>query len=328
VIELTEYTLNVKDLKSYYFLPSGVVKAVDGVSFKIEKGEALGVIGESGSGKSTIGWSVVRLLPHPGKVVGGEIFFLDQNILELDADEIRKIRWKKISMVTQSAMNAFDPLMKIGDQITEAILIHEKVPRNSAMKKTEDLFQRVGLETSRLKDHPHELSGGMKQRAMIAMALACKPGLIIADEPTTALDVIVQAQILRLLEELRTSLTSSSIMFISHDLSVIVELCDKILIMYGGKMMEYASTPTVIKKPLHPYTKGLLNSFPRIEETEMRFDSIPGSPPDMANIPKGCIFHPRCKYAENVCREHVPEIVNVEDNHFVACHLVKGEIAR
>jgi len=319
---LAESVLNVRDLNSYYFMPSGVIKAVDRVSFTIEKGEALGIIGESGSGKSTIGWSIMRILPYPGKIVKGEIFYDDQDLLKLDMEEMMKIRWKKISMITQSAMNAFDPLMKVGDQITEAILIHEDIPKAIAVKRAENLLEKVELRASIYRNYPHELSGGMKQRAMIAMALACRPVLIIADEPTTALDVIVQAQILKLLEDLKDSMESLSIMFISHDISVVSELCDKIFIMYGGRMMEYADTQTIIGNPLHPYTKGLLSVFPKIEETEMKFESIPGSPPNMANPPKGCIFHPRCRYAKRLCREKTPEIVNVGDNHFVSCCLI------
>lgn len=319
---MVKSTLEVRDLKSYYFTQSAIIKAVDGISFTIEKGEALGIVGESGSGKSTIGWSIMRTLPYPGKIVNGEIFYKKRNILELDMEELRKIRGKKISMITQSAMNALDPLMRVGDQIIEAILVHEDIPKDIAAKRAKKIFEEVRLEASRFKSYPHELSGGMKQRTMIAMALACEPGLIIADEPTTALDVIVQAQILKLLEDLQYSTESSSIMFISHDLSVIAELCAKTLIMYGGKMMEYASTQTIIKNPLHPYTKGLLNCFPKIEKTEMRFESIPGSIPDMIHLPKGCIFHPRCIYAKDICRTVAPEWVNVGDNHWVACHLI------
>lgn len=320
---MVKFTLRVRDLKSYYFIQPAVIKAVDGVSFKIEKGEALGIIGESGSGKSTIALSIMRGLPYPGKIVSGEIFYEDKNILELNMEEIRKIRGKNISIIAQSAMNSLDPLMRVGHQITEAILVHEDIDKNIAVKRAEKLLDEVGIKASRFMNYPHELSGGMKQRIMIAMALACRPGLIIADEPTTALDVIVQAQILKLLEDLRDSMESTSIIFISHNLSVVVEICDNILIMYGGKMMEYANTQTIIKNPLHPYSKGLINSFPRIEEKKISFESIPGSPPDMMCPPKGCIFHPRCKNAKQICREETPEIVDVCSNHFVACHLLK-----
>lgn len=324
MISMIDLTLDVKDLRSYYFLPRGVVKAVDGINFKIGKGETLGIIGESGSGKSTIAWSIMRHLPHPGKIVKGEIYYKGKNILELDMEEMRRIRWKEISMITQSAMNALDPLMRIGNQITEAILVHEDITKNMAFKRTKKLLEEVGLKASRFVNYPHELSGGMKQRVMIAMALACRAGLIIADEPTTALDVIVQAQILKLLEDLRESMESSSVIFISHDLSIIVEICDKVLIMYGGKMMEYAKMQTIIKNALHPYSRGLVNSFPRINEAEMSFESIPGSPPDMMRLPSGCVFHPRCENAKHKCREERPEIIDVGNNHFVACHLIKS----
>jgi len=318
---MDELILEVKNLKTYYFLPSGIIKAVDGLSFNIGKGKALGIIGESGSGKSTIAWSILRALPYPGKIVNGEILYEGQNILEFTEEEMRKFSWKKISLVTQFAMNALDPLMRIGDQIVEAILINEDIPKIKAVERAKQLFEDVRIDKSRFNDYPHTLSGGMRQRVMIAMALASNPGIIIADEPTTALDVIVQAQILNLLNELKSGMKSSSIILISHDLSVIVELCDKIVIMYGGKLMESANTETIINKPLHPYTKALINSFPNIEEKEVSFTSIPGNPPNMMNIPKGCLFYPRCKYKKPICNEKNPEILNLGNDHLVACHL-------
>lgn len=320
---MVELILEVKDLKAYYFTPLGIMNGADGVSFTIEKGEALGITGESGSGKSTVAWSIMRFLPYPGKIVNGEIFYKGQNIVKMDMEELRKIRWKEISMITQTAMNAFDPLMRIGDQITESILVNENVPEVIAEKRAKEIFEDVELTTSRFKSYPHELSGGMRQRALIAMALVCRPGLIIADEPTTALDVIVQAQILKLLAGLQHSMESLSILFITHDLSVITELCDKVLVMYGGKVMEYSDTRTIIKNPLHPYAEALVASFPNIGETEISFKFIPGNPPDtLLHHLKGCVFHPRCKYAKNICREEPPELVKVENNHFVACHLM------
>jgi oligopeptide/dipeptide ABC transporter ATP-binding protein len=321
---MTELSLEVKDLKSYYFLPTGtVIKAVDGVTFEIAEAEALGIIGESGSGKSTVAWSIMRFMPFPGKTVGGQVLFEGQNILELDSEGMRKIRWKKIAMVTQSAMSAFDPLMKMGDQILEVILLQEGVPESQALEQAQKTFEEVGLDPSRFKSYPHEMSGGMKQRAMIAMALACRPAVIIADEPTTALDVIVQAQILKLLQELKNRTKSLSILFISHDLSIVAALCDKILVMYAGKMMELAETRSLVTNPLHPYTSELVNSCPRIEKREMSFESIPGNPPDMTDLPAGCPFHPRCKYAIKICRERNPEWLEVRRGHFVACHLVE-----
>lgn len=318
---MTESLLKVSDLKSYYYLPSFIVKAIDGVSFVIAKAEALGIIGESGSGKSTIGWSVLRALPNPGKIVNGDIRLDGRSLLALDREEMRKIRWKEIAMVTQSAMSSFDPLMRIGDQIVEAISVHEDIPQKEAMERAKEIFEEVSLESSRFKSYPHELSGGMRQRAMIAMALICKPKLVIADEPTTALDVIVQAQILKVMDNLKSNLKSLSIMFISHDLSVVAGISDKILVVYGGKMMEYGTTNEIIKNPLHPYTIDFVNAFPNIDGARMSFESIPGDPPDMRNPPTGCVFHPRCKYAWTKCKEVTPTWKEVEEGHFVACHL-------
>jgi peptide/nickel transport system ATP-binding protein len=321
---MTDLLLEVKDLRAYYYLPSYTVKAVDGVSFTISKAEALGIIGESGSGKSTIGWSVLKALPTPGKIVGGEIKLGGRNLLELDREEMRKIRWREFSIVTQSAMSAFDPLMRIGNQITEAIIVHENVSREDARERAKAIFKEVRLEPTRFRSYPHELSGGMRQRAMIAMALACKPKLIIADEPTTALDVIVQAQILKLMDTLKSELTSLAIMFISHDLSAVAGISDKMLVVYAGKTMEYAATDEIIKNPSHPYTIDLVNSFPNIDGRQMSFDSIPGSPPDMRNPPAGCVFHPRCKYAWAKCKEIVPDWREIKKGHFVACHLYEA----
>ena len=321
---ITDLILDVKDLRTYYYLPSFVVKAVDGVSFTISKAEALGIIGESGSGKSTIGWSVLRALPASGKIVSGKIRLADRDLMELNREEMREIRWKDFSMVTQSAMSAFDPLMRIGDQISEAIIVHEDISQEHAREKAKGIFKEVRLEPSRFKSYPHELSGGMRQRAMIAMALACKPKLVIADEPTTALDVIVQAQILKLMDNLKTELTALSIMFISHDLSAVAGISDKILVVYAGKMMEYAATGEIIKNPSHPYTIDLVNSFPNIDGTQMTFESIPGSPPDMRNPPTGCVFHPRCRYAWPKCKEAEPSWKEIKKSHFVACHMYEA----
>jgi peptide/nickel transport system ATP-binding protein len=321
---MTDLLLDVRDLRAYYYLPSSTVRAVDGVSFGISRGEAVGIIGESGSGKSTIGWSVLRALPNPGKIVSGDIRLDGRNLLELDREEMRKIRWKEIAMVTQSAMSSFDPLMRIGDQIAEAVSVNEDTPQEGAIERAKEIFKEVSLEPSRFKSYPHELSGGMRQRAMIAMALVCKPKLMIADEPTTALDVIVQAQILKLMDNLKSDLKSLSTMFISHDLSVVARISDRILVVYGGKMMEYGATNEIIKKPLHPYTIDFVNSFPNIDGTKMSFESIPGNPPDMRKPLPGCVFHPRCKYAWTKCKEVVPTWREAEKDHFVACHLYEA----
>jgi len=324
---MPDLLLEIKALKCYYYLPKFTVKAIDGVSFGILKTEALGIIGESGSGKSTIGWSVLRALPHPGRIISGEIRFDGRNLLELNREEMRKIRWRQIAMVTQSAMNSFDPLMRIGDQITEAVSVHQSISQKAAVDRAQAIFHEVSLEPSRFRSYPHEMSGGMRQRAMIAMALACQPKLVIADEPTTALDVIMQAQILKLFDNLKSNLKSLSILFISHDLSVVAGICDKILVIYGGKMAEYGTTNQILKEPLHPYTIGLVNSFPDVEKTRTSFESIPGSPPDMRNPPSGCVFHPRCKYALPKCRETNPNWREAGNAHFVACHLYQEKVS-
>jgi peptide/nickel transport system ATP-binding protein len=245
----------------------------------------------------------------------------------MDMEEMRRVRWKSVSLVPQSALNALDPLMRVGDQITEAIMVNEDVPRTDAAERAMRIFEDVRLEISRFGSYPHELSGGMKQRVMIAMAMACRPGLIIADEPTTALDVIVQAQILKLLDDLQHGM-KSSIMLITHDLSIIVELCGKMAIMYGGKIVEYGDTRKIMENPLCPYTEALLDSFPHIEEAGTTFHSIPGSPPDMMNPPKGCIFHPRCRYAESICHKEAPQMVTVAENHYAVCHSVLKRATR
>ncbi len=313
--------LEVDLLKVYFSTIRGYVKAVDGVSFTVEKGEAFGLAGESGCGKTTTALSILRLLPSNGEIKGGRILFDGMDIVTLDEETLRKeIRWKRISMVFQGAMNALNPVFTIGDQIMEAILAHEDVTKAKALARTKKLLELVGLSPMLVKRYPHELSGGMKQRVMIAMALACNPDLVIADEPTTALDVIVQAQILNLLKNLRKRL-NLSIILISHDLSIIAELCDKVAIMYAGKIVELGTVYQIFKNPKHPYTRGLIQSFPNIKAPKSEFKSIPGVPPNLLYPPPGCRFHPRCPYTKQVCREEEPEMVEVEPGHFVACHL-------
>jgi len=312
--------LEVDSLKVYFSTIRGYVRAVDGVSFEIEKGEAFGLAGESGCGKTTTALSILRLLPSNGEIKGGKILFDGVDIVKLDEETLRKeIRWKRISIVFQGAMNALNPVFTIGDQIVEAILAHEDVTKAKALSRTKKLLKLVGLSPMLVKRYPHELSGGMKQRVMIAMALACNPDLVIADEPTTALDVIVQAQILNLIKDLRRKLNLSAIL-ISHDLSIIAELCDKVAIMYAGKIVEMGTVYQIFKNPRHPYTRGLIQSFPNIRAPKSEFKSIPGAPPNLLHPPPGCRFHPRCPYAKQVCKEEEPEMVEVEPGHFVACH--------
>jgi len=317
------YTLRVKNLKTYYKVQRGFVKAVDGVSFDIERGKALGLAGESGCGKTTIALSVTRVLPSNAQIVGGQILFKDIDIVTLDDVELRRdVRWKGISLVFQGAMNALNPVYKVGDQIVEAIRLHEpEVEVKDANERAVKLFELVGVDPTRLEHYPHEFSGGMRQRAMIAMALASNPDVLIADEPSTALDVIVQAQVLKLLRQLKERLNLSLIV-ISHDLSIIAETCEKAAIMYGGKIAEYGDIVAIFKRPLHPYTQGLLSAFPGIRAAKTRLVSIPGSPPDLLNAPIGCKFADRCKYAMAVCRKTDPPLLEIEKDHFVACHLV------
>jgi len=315
--------LDVQDLKTYYSILRGHVKAVDGVSFQVKKGEALGLAGESGCGKTTIALSILKLLPRGGQVVGGKILFNTHDLVELDEDEMRsKVRWKGISIVFQGAMNALNPVYKVDDQIIEAILAHEHdLSKDDAMKRAEKLLETVGIGPSRASSYPHEFSGGMRQRALIAMALACNPELLIADEPGTALDVIVAAQVLKLMKDLKSRLNLGMIL-ITHDLSIIAETCDKVAIMYAGKIAEYADTVTVFKEPLHPYTQGLIGAFPSIKAAKRHIASIPGLPPDLLDPPAGCRFNPRCEYAMAVCKENEPESLEAHKGHYVACHLV------
>ncbi|MEM1551134.1 MAG: ABC transporter ATP-binding protein [Candidatus Bathyarchaeia archaeon] len=317
--------LEVDQLKTYYKTLRGYVKAVDGVSFSVDAKEALGLAGESGCGKTTAALSILRILPSNGEIVGGRILIDSIDITKLDEEEMReKIRWKKVSIVFQGAMNALNPVYSVGDQIVEAIRLHEpEVSRREALERAMKLFELVGIDPSRINGYPHEFSGGMRQRAMIAMALASNPSLLIADEPATALDVIVAAQVLRLLKELKNKLGLGMIL-ITHDLSIIAELCEKTAIMYAGKVVEYGDVYAIFKNPEHPYTQGLMSSFPSVRAKErMRLVSIPGFPPDLLNPPKGCRFHPRCKFAMEICRKEEPASIDVGKNHYVACHLVK-----
>lgn len=315
--------LEVKDLTTYYTTLRGYVKAVEGVSFTVEEGEALGLAGESGCGKTTIALSLLRILPTGGKTLGGEITIDKINLMKLSENDLReKIRWKEIAIVFQGAMNALNPVYKVSDQIVEAIRLHDShISKKEAHARVEKLFELVGIEKSRVDNYPFEFSGGMRQRAMIAMAVACNPKLLIADEPGTALDVIVQAQVLKLLRELKQKLNMSLIM-ISHDLSLIAEVCEKTAIMYAGQLVEWGESTLVFKNPMHPYTMGLIAAFPSIRSEKRSMTSIPGTPPDLLAPPSGCRFNPRCQYAMAICEEKRPELATVEKGHVVACHLV------
>ena len=316
--------LDVQGLTTYYLTDRGPVRAVEGVSFELEPGEAMGLAGESGCGKTTVALSLLRILPTNGRIIGGKVLLGDKDVVSLSEREMqREIRWKRLSMVFQGAMNAMNPLYKVGDQIIEAIQLHEpEVRRKEAKERTSKLFEMVGIEPSRVDNYPHEFSGGMKQRALIAMALACNPQVVLADEPGTALDVIVQAQVLRLMKELKDRLGLSMIM-IAHDLSMIAEVCQKISIMYAGYLVEYGDIVKIFKKPLHPYTQDLIESFPSIMAKKQEMVSIPGFPPDLLNPPQGCRFHPRCKYSMDICKKEIPQLSEASKNQFVACHLIK-----
>jgi peptide/nickel transport system ATP-binding protein len=321
VYVLAKKLLEVRNLKTYFFTTKGIVKAVDNVSFDLNKGEVLGLAGESGCGKSTTAYSIIRLVPPPGRIVSGEIIFECKNILEMSEEEFRRnIRWKKISMVFQGAMNALNPVFTVGDQIAEVLMLHKGLTKKEAMEEVYKLLKMVGINPKRAKSYPHELSGGQKQRVMIAMALALRPPLVIADEPTTALDVVVQAQIMNLLKKLQRE-HKVSIILITHDLSLIAEIADKVAIMYAGKIVEYGTADQIYLNPQHPYTQGLLKSIPRIRGDIKKLEWIPGVPPDLIAPPPGCRFAPRCKYVMDICKKEEPPMIEVEPGHYVACWL-------
>jgi len=313
--------LRVEGLRVYYYSLRGIVKAVDGVNFSVGRGETLGLAGESGCGKSTLGFTLLRLVPPPGRIVSGKIVFDGVDLVTLPEDKLRReYRWKRISMVFQGAMNALNPVRTIGDQIAEAIMLHEEgITREEALKRAAELLEMVGIDPKRVNSYPHELSGGMKQRVIIAMALALNPDLVIADEPTTALDVVVQAQIMNLLKRLKKE-RGMAMILISHDLSIIAEIADKVAIMYAGKIVERGPADAIYENPQHPYTQLLLRSIPRLRGTK-ELVWIPGAPPDLRMPPPGCRFHPRCPHAEEICRREEPPEIELEPGHYVSCWL-------
>ena len=312
------HLLEIKNLKVYYYTRRGAVRAVDGVSLYMDRGETLGLVGESGSGKSTLGLSILRLVPPPGKIIDGKIVFDGMDITSMPEDEIIKNRGKRISMVFQDPMTSLDPLMKIGDHLIETIMVHENVSREEAEKRAKELLESVGILPDRFNDYPHQFSGGMRQRVMIALALALNPDLIIADEPTTALDVIIQAQILELMKKLKKTF-SAGIILITHDISIVAEMADRIALMYAGQLMEFSDALSIFEEPLHPYTEALLQSIPNIQLSDQKLKYIPGSPPDLINPPRGCRFHPRCPYVMDVCKVKEPPMIEVEKGREVKC---------
>lgn len=319
---MSEFVLKINDLKVYYYIAEGVVKAVDRVNLKIGKEEALGLVGESGCGKTTVALTIPRLIRRPGKIVGGEILFEGENLLSKSEAEMRKIRGGKISMVFQHPGASMNPVFTVGSQIGEAIKLHQNVQKREIKKRVEEILYKVGIPSpaQRMKDYPHEYSGGMLQRAMIAMSLSCNPKLLIADEPTTSLDVTIQAQILELMKKLRKDF-GASVLLIGHDLGVISELCDKIAVMYAGKIVEYANLTTLFKNPKHPYTQALLASIPRLDVDTERLRIIRGTVPRLINPPSGCRFHPRCEYVKEICSKQEPLLAEIEREHEVACFL-------
>mgnify|MGYP001668093056 FL=1 len=332
---MSENILTVKDLKTYFYTASGVAKAVDGVSFNIAKGETMGIVGESGSGKSVTSSSIIRLLPpRTGKIVGGSIEFEGKDVLALSKKELNDFRGKDIAVVFQDPMTSLDPVFKIGKQMTEMIMAHQNVTKDEAWKMAVEALSKVGIPEpeKRMNSYPYELSGGMCQRVIIAMAVCCKPKLIIADEPTTALDVTVQAQVLELLKDLQRNM-DTAILLITHNLGVVWEMCDKVMVMYAGNTVEFADTKTLYSNPRHPYTWGLLDSMPKLsDESKGELKTIPGTPPDLRLTGKCCNFYNRCPYVTEACTQSVPPLVEVEPGHFVACHrqnltnkLEKGE---
>ena len=319
---MAEPLLLVEDLKTYFYTEEGVVKAVDGVGFDVEEGEILGLVGESGCGKTVTALSILRLIPvPPGKIVSGSVQFQGEDLLRMDEDEIRHVRGNKIAMIFQEPMTSLNPVLTIGRQLTETLELHLKMDGGAATQRAVELLEMVGIPEarSRINDYPHQFSGGMRQRVMIAMALSCNPKLLLADEPTTALDVTIQAQILELLTRLTREL-GTSVIIITHNLGVVARYADRVNVMYAGKIVETASAADLYSQPRHPYTLGLLKSVPRLDQARKeKLDPIEGMPPDLVRMPPGCSFRPRCRFVVDRCAEEVPPLLPVGNNHSSAC---------
>lgn len=326
MIENEGLLLSVKDLVVEYTAGGEVVHAVNGVSFEIKKGETLGLVGETGAGKTTIAKSIIRILPNPpAKVRGGEIILDGENLLELPEKSMRQVRGEKISMIFQDPMTALNPVMTVGDQISEAIGLHNTdISKKDAELRACKMLEKVGIPASRFSEYPHQFSGGMKQRVVIAMALACNPQLILADEPTTALDVTIQAQVLDMMKELREEQNTSMIM-ITHDLGVVAETCDKVAVVYAGEIIEMGSREEIFDDPRHPYTLGLFGSIPKLTGDETRLHSISGMPPDPTNLPEGCKFHPRCEHCTQQCGAADIPLQHVNGTHYIRCIYAEGK---
>ena len=324
---MSEKLLEIKDEKLSFFTPAGEVKALNGVSFSMNEGEVLGIVGESGSGKSVTAYSIMGLTAYPGKLIGGTIYFNGHQIEKMSEKEMRKIRGNEVSIIFQDPMTSLNPVYTIGNQITEVIRLHTGKSKKEAYDRAKELLELVGINepTKRLKQYPHELSGGMRQRVMIAIALACEPKLLIADEPTTALDVTIQAQILELMQELRQKLGMSIIM-ITHDLGVVASMCERIAVMYAGHIVEYGTADEIFYEPKHEYTKGLINSIPKLSAQEIeRLVPIEGQPVDLLNPPAGCPFAPRCANCMKICLREMPPKTELSDTHYSHCWLLQKE---
>lgn len=316
---MSQPLLDLRNLRVSYLTANGPAIAVDGVSFAVQPGEVFGLAGESGCGKSTIAGAILRTLRAPAIITGGQILFQGCDVLAMTGRQIEDFRWKNVAMVFQSAMNALNPVITIGEQIVDVLRRHEKISRPAALERAGDLLEMVGINRSGVKSYPHELSGGMRQRAVIAIAVALKPALLIMDEPTTALDVVVQRDILQQIAELKASL-GLSILFITHDMSLLVEFCDRIGIMYAGQMIELAPSRTIFNQPMHPYTSGLLSSFPPLRGPKVKLTGIPGSPPGLIGAPRTCRFAPRCTVCNKEQGDLTPCLTEVQSGHWVATH--------
>lgn len=323
---MSENVLEVKNLETHFFSSRGIAKAVDKVSYSVKKGEILGVVGESGCGKSVTALSILRLIQSPpGKIMGGEILLNGQNLLELSNKEMEGIRGNKISMIFQEPMTSLNPLLTVGDQIMEPLMLHRGLDKKAAKKEAIHMLEAVGIPNAerRFSEYPNSMSGGMRQRVMIAMALSCNPEVLIADEPTTALDVTIQAQILDLMLKLRDEFGTAIIM-ITHDLGVVAEMCDKAAVMYCGSVVEEGTVKEIFKDPVHPYTKGLIASIPKLTDNDGRLFNIRGSVPNLRNLPEGCRFADRCDYCTEQCRKAFPPLTKVNEGHNVRCYLNGG----
>ncbi len=320
---MAEPLLQVRNLKTYFYTDEGVVKAVDGLSYTLNRGETLGIVGESGCGKSVHALSIMRLIPQPpGKIVAGEILFEGRNLLHLSDEEMRRIRGNRIAMIFQEPMTSLNPVLTVGEQIAEAVMLHQKLDRKSAWERAVEMLEkvRIPLARERVRDYPHQFSGGMRQRVMIAMALSCNPSILIADEPTTALDVTIQAQILELMRELQQEY-HMAIILITHNLGVVADMCENVVVMYAGKPVERADVYRTFAEPKHPYTWGLLHSIPKLYERKERLIPIEGQPPNLIDLPPGCPFAPRCPFAWEICTQEDPPDYPVGTNHTARCYL-------